>query len=191
MRLALVAFHDKWTVFKETYGLDQEIQKITKYLDMRIIQDNLCLFAPGTSISFDRACFSGAINTNKDRLLELITIFETEREIYQEACEALRKISVEEYIVLIKRFLLGISEEKLRLVKKNPFIIEDIIVSFAAKDDDYLYQDSILHLYEDLKEEHLSLFENLIKSIQKNLEQEIEPYEEYLSPMLLSGLISF
>lgn len=29
-----VAFHDKWAIFKEKYGLNQEIQKITTYLDM-------------------------------------------------------------------------------------------------------------------------------------------------------------
>lgn len=173
-----VAFHDKWAIFKEKYGLNQEIQKITTYLDMRIVQDNLCLFAPGVSISFDRACFSGAINTNKDRILELITRFEKEKEIYREACEALKEFSFDEYIVLIKRFLLGVPEEKLRLAKKNPFIIEDIIVSFASKDNDYLYQNSILDRYTELKKEHLSLFEKLIKSIQENLEQEIEPYRE-------------
>ena len=117
-----VAFHDKWAIFKEKYGLNQEIQKITTYLDMRIVQDNLCLFAPGVSISFDRACFSGAINTNKDRILELITRFEEEKEIYREACEALKGFSFDEYIVLIKRFLLGVPEEKLRLAKKRTFI---------------------------------------------------------------------
>lgn len=185
--MRLVAFRDKWVIFKEKYGLDQEIHKIAAYLDMRIIQDNLCLYAPGISISFDRACFSGAINTNRDSILDLITRFEAEKELYTEACEALKEFSIDEYIVLIKRFLLGVSEETLRLSKNNPFIIEDIVVLFASKDSDYIFQDSILNLYTRLKEEHISLFENYIKQIQKNIEKEIEPHRDKY-PLELSFL---
>lgn len=182
-----VSFRDKWIIFKDDYGLNQEIQKITNYLDMRIIQDNLCLFAPGTSISFDRACFSGAINTNKDRILDLITRFDIQKEIYIEACNALKALSMEEFVVLLKRFLFGMPEEKLRLDYNNPFLIEDVIVSFASKDNDYNFQNSILSLYTDLKNEHLSLFENSIKNIQENLEQEIEPYRD-IYPLKLNFL---
>ena len=167
----IISFTDQFCIFSDHFNCADEFRKFEAWIDFRQIQ-SIVQYAPGLSIPFDRGFFTKSRSAS-DQLLNLVCRYYDQKELCGEVDQILKKLEPSSMDLLYARFYEDQKWDELAREHSNPYLYEDLLVAFAAANDDYMFQDMIRSEYESLKSKHQFLIKEALKEVNESFDEKI------------------
>lgn len=166
-------WEESWAFFIDKWNLDDEIRKIDHYLDFSFYADDISLYVRSPN---EKKEFHGS-GGNGDAVLNTIVKYDMECESYCEISNAIEKLDVEHQKLFYQIFKMNT-----HIDSGNEFLKEDLIVSIAEADSDYIFGDVIRNEFEALKEDYLNRLNILVSNQRENISDLVERYHSLIHP---------